>query len=173
MTVPWPPGPELAPDTAADAAMLALMNHALQPRTLAVLLIRRGGWAVGISEPDSLAVHKTGKRYVQGATAAGGWSQQRFARRRENQAQALLAAAIAAASTRLRGDLDGLIIGGDRALLDLALADPRLRKVAALPRSPLLAIADPGAAVLAAAGARGRAIRIRLDQDERGDCATE
>jgi Actinobacteria/chloroflexi VLRF1 release factor len=108
---------------------------------------------------------------VQGTTAAGGWSQQRFARRRENQAQALLAAAIAAATTRLVGDLDGLIIGGDRALLDLALADPRLRQVAALPRSPLLAIADPGAAVLAAAGARGRAIRIRLDQDEAGPAA--
>ena len=32
---------------------------------------------------------KVGSGYVQGRTKAGGWSQQRFARRRANQAHAL------------------------------------------------------------------------------------
>jgi hypothetical protein len=37
-----------------------------------------------------LLAHKVGTRYVQSRTAAGGWSQQRFARRRDNQADELV-----------------------------------------------------------------------------------
>ena len=57
---------------------------------LAVVLVRRGGYAVGVASGDRLTAHKVGTRYVQSRTAAGGWSQQRFARRRANQADGLV-----------------------------------------------------------------------------------
>ena len=59
---------------------------------LAVLLLRRGGYAVALAAEDGLLAHKVGSRHVQSRTAAGGWSQQRFARRRGNQADALVGA---------------------------------------------------------------------------------
>ncbi len=172
LEVPWPPW---QPPPSTDAGFVAgvLARHAARPRDLAILLVRRGGWAMGISRDGALDIHKTGKRYVQGQTAAGGWSQQRYARRRSNQADALVDAVVTAALTRIlppasaaaqSNPLDGLILGGDRPLLDAALADPRMRPLAALPRSPLLAIADPNADILAQAANRGRVIRIKLDQ---------
>ena len=59
---------------------------------LGVLLIRRGGYAVGLARGAAFAESKVGKRHVQSRTAAGGWSQQRFARRRGNQADELVRA---------------------------------------------------------------------------------
>jgi len=44
------------------------------------------GLLIGVASGDRLTAHKVGTRYVQSRTAAGGWSQQRFARRRTNQA---------------------------------------------------------------------------------------
>ncbi|MGL5852830.1 MAG: Vms1/Ankzf1 family peptidyl-tRNA hydrolase, partial [Phycicoccus sp.] len=57
-----------------------------------LVLVRRGGYAVGVAAGGRLATHKVGTRYVQSRTAAGGWSQQRFARRRANQADELVGA---------------------------------------------------------------------------------
>jgi hypothetical protein len=110
-------------------------------------------------------VHKAGSRYVQSRTAAGGWSQQRYARRRGNQADALVGAVVEAAAARLDAQtLDGLVPGGDRGLVDAVLADPSLAAVAALPRGPLLDVPDPKGAVLEAAAQRARAVRVLLDQ---------
>ena len=50
-----------------------------------------------------LTAHKVGTRYVQSRTAAGGWSQQRFARRRANQADGLVGAAAEHAVRLLSG----------------------------------------------------------------------
>jgi hypothetical protein len=163
LDVPWPPW---EPPPATDPSFLAgvLARHAARSRTLGILLIRRGGWAVGVAEGGDLLVHKTGRRYVQGRTAAGGWSQQRFARRRANQADSLIEAVLDAAAQRLADPLDGLVVGGDRGLLEIALADSRLTRAAAAPRGPLLAIGDPSSAVLGDAARRGRAVRIHLDQ---------
>ena len=112
-------------------------------------------------------MHKTGTRYVQGQTAAGGTSQHRYARRRSNQADALVLAVAEAASSRLVGlDLDGLVGAGDRALVEAVLADPRLAAIAALPRGPLLDVADPRSDVLAAAAQRVRALRVHLTQPD-------
>jgi hypothetical protein len=163
LDVPWPPWDLPPADEPAFAAEL-LARHAARPRLLGMMLVRRGGWAVGVARDGDLLVHKTGRRYVQGRTAAGGWSQQRYARRRSNQADSLIGAAVEAAVQRLTGPLDGLVIGGDRSLLQAALADPRLGRVAALPRGPLLAVGDPSSAVLGEATRRGRAVRIHLDQ---------
>ena len=60
-------------------------------RRIGLLLARKGASSRSVSPtaPD-LVVSRLDTRYVQGRTAAGGWSQQRFARRRDNQAKAAL-----------------------------------------------------------------------------------
>jgi Actinobacteria/chloroflexi VLRF1 release factor len=81
------------------AALLAV--HARAPRTVGVLLVRLGGYAAGVftGYPPALADSKVGSRLVHGRSAAGGWSQQRFARRREKQANEALEAAADTAAT--------------------------------------------------------------------------
>jgi hypothetical protein len=164
LDVPWPPW---HPPPGGGASFVAgvLARHAAAPRTLGLLLVRRGGWALGTCRDGTLLVHKTGSRYVQGQTAAGGTSQHRYARRRANQADALVGAVADAAATRLTaGDLVGLAPGGDRALIEAVLADPRLSALAALPRGPMLDVPDPRSDVLTAAAERVRAVRVHLTQ---------
>jgi hypothetical protein len=142
-----------------------LVDHALIGRRYGVLLIRRGGYAAGVFDAGTLLASKVGNRYVQGRTAAGGSSQQRFARRRDNQASALVGSAVEVALRIIAPEgptLDALITGGDRPLLAAALADPRLAKLAALPRGPWLAVGDPRQKILIEAGKSARAVRITI-----------
>jgi hypothetical protein len=103
---------------------------------------------------DEVRVRKVGRRHVQGRTKAGGWSQQRYARRRDNQARKAFEAATEHAVRLLvaeHGGVDALVTGGDRAAVDAVLEDPRLRDVAARRTSSHLALGDPDAAVVATA----------------------
>ena len=86
--VPFPP---LAV-TAGRVVTSLLLLHAVVPRRVGVLLVRRGGHAAGVFLGRDLITSKVGSSYVQGTTKAGGWSQQRYARRRDNQAKAAFAA---------------------------------------------------------------------------------
>jgi hypothetical protein len=160
--VPWPP---LAPDGSPEP-VTALTAHAAAPRTALIVLARRGGYAAGLARDGRLLQHAVGTRYVQGRTAAGGWSQQRFARRREGQAAALTGAAVDAVQRVLsRGPAPEVVVpGGDRLLVADVLADPRLRAVAALPVGPRLEVPDPRLVVLKEAAERCRAVRISLTQ---------
>jgi peptide subunit release factor 1 (eRF1) len=130
-----------------------------------VLLVRRGRWAVGVFDGRELVVSKVDARLVQGRTAAGGWSQQRFARRRGNQVDAVVSAA---ADTAVRvllphaGDLEALFAGGDRRLADEVLADPRLRPLAALRHDRQLDVGEPTKAVLLAIPDQLRAIDVHI-----------
>ncbi|MDR3032332.1 MAG: hypothetical protein LBV78_04365, partial [Kitasatospora sp.] len=85
--VPFPPLPGGVP-AAAGAAAEVIVAHVQAPRTVGVLLVRLGGYAVGVftGSPPRLAASKVGSRLVHGRSAAGGRSQHRFARRREKQA---------------------------------------------------------------------------------------
>ena len=96
LQVPFPP---LTVDPASPDRGIAA--HVLRPRRVGVLLVRLGGHAVGVFDGDRLAVSKVGSRQVHGRSAAGGWSQQRFARRREGQVRVALAAAADLAATLL------------------------------------------------------------------------
>ena len=89
---------------------------------LGVLLIRRGGYAVGLARGAAFADSKVGTRHVQSRTAAGGWSQQRFARRRGNQADELVRA-VTEHTLRIlpSGSVEGLVVGGDKALVRAVL----------------------------------------------------
>lgn len=136
------------------------------PERLGLILLRRGGYAVGLAQGDRLTDHYCGTRYVQSRTAAGGWSQQRFARRRGNQADALVERVIEQAADRLltpQGpQADALVVGGDKALIRQVLADPVLARLADLPRREFNDIPDPRLKVLQEALRRGRASRIRI-----------
>jgi Actinobacteria/chloroflexi VLRF1 release factor len=125
----------------------------LAPRRVAVVLVRRGGYACAVvdtSDRGRVVASKIGTRYVQGRTAAGGWSQQRFARRRAKQADELAsAAADVAARLLLHPPCGWLATGGDRRLVETVLTDQRLTDLARLPRGPRLAVGDPGARVVA------------------------
>lgn len=148
--VPFPP---LAGD---------LVEHVLRPRRIGVLLVRRGGHAAGVFEGTTLIASKVGSSYVQGGTKAGGWSQQRFARRRANQASAAFAeAAEAAVRVLAEAELDAFVAGGDRAAVRAVLDDRRLSHLE--PTGPWLEVKDPRLKVLAETPAQFRAIRIRLD----------
>ncbi|HEU4998756.1 MAG TPA: acVLRF1 family peptidyl-tRNA hydrolase [Lapillicoccus sp.] len=149
--------------TGADGASAAFERFDHDP--LGVLLVRRGGYAVGLARDGHFVTSKVGTRYVQSRTAAGGWSQQRFARRRGNQADALVeAVATHTAALVVPGRPAGLVVGGDRALVRRLLEDPRLRELVALPRRELYDVPDPRRDVLDRALDRGRAVHVRLTE---------
>jgi len=132
---------------------------------LAVVLVRRGGYAVGVATGERLTAHKVGTRYVQSRTAAGGWSQQRFARRRANQADGLVGAAVEHAVRLLAGTRPrGVVLGGDKALVATLLEDPRLAGIGNLPRRELYDLPDPRLEVLEKALQRGRAARVTIEE---------
>ncbi len=148
----------------------AFVSAVTAPRRIGLLLARKGAVAVGIAEGERLPVHKVDTRYVQGRTAAGGWSQQRFARRRENQAKAASAEAADLAVRLLLPEvdrLDAVVAGGDRRAVDTVLADRRLAPLAALRADRLLDVSEPRYAVLVAAVAAARAVHVRVREPDR------
>ena len=168
-----PPVPSGIPAGDVRAAAEALAAHAAADRTVGVLLVRLGGYAAGVfsGSPPRLVDSKTGSRPVHGRSAAGGWSQHRFARRRENQAAtALRAAADAAAEVfgRYGPDrLDAVVLGGDkRSAAGLAnlRGDARLQKYLAKATGCFLTVPDPRLAVLRDIPHAFLATRIRLTE---------
>ena len=144
-----------------------LLAHAARTRTVGVLLVRLGGHAAGVFAGERLVAHRTGSRPVHGRHAAGGWSQQRFARRREGQARvAARAAAHDAARVLLPAlpALEAVVLGGDRRAVEPLRTDPRLAGVFALATDRFLATPEPRLAVLVAAAAQFRAVRIRVTE---------
>ena len=123
---------------------------------VAVLLVRMGGYAIGVFEGERLVASKVGTRFVKGRHKKGGSSSNRFRRRRGEQERELIDAAAAEAARVLgpwRERVEHVALGGDRAavtrvlesradlawLLPLALdrffdvPEPRLRVLEALP----------------------------------------
>jgi len=147
----------------ADTSMPGVFAHLVRPRRLGVVLVRRGGFAVARLVGDELAASKIGRRHVQGRTKAGGWSQQRFARRRDNQARAAFDAAAEHVQSLLlphAARLEALIVGGDRAAVESVLGHAELRPLAACTRLWIGGVADPRRDVLMKAIATGRSLPI-------------
>jgi hypothetical protein len=153
---PWTPG---------SAVLTAFTAQAREPHRAAVLLVRRGRWAVGVFEGTDLVVSKVDARLVQGRTAAGGWSQQRFARRRGNQTDAVVSHAADTAARVLlphAASVEALFTGGDRGLVDDVLSDPRLAPLAALRRESALDVGEPTRAVLLTTPGAFRAVDVHI-----------
>ena len=91
-----------------------------RPRRVLVVLVRLGGFAVGIFEGDHLVASKVDAPFVKGRNRAGGSSSNRYRQRRENQESFLFDKA----SDTLRAVVEGyehppqhLVLGGDRMTL--------------------------------------------------------
>jgi Actinobacteria/chloroflexi VLRF1 release factor len=172
--VPFPPLPDAgdagdAGGAGDDVAQWAevIARHAAADRTVGVLLVRLGGYAAGVftGAPPRLAASKVGSRLVHGRSAAGGQSQQRFARRREKQAAEALSAAAGNADAVLRPfarRLDAVVLGGDRSAIAGLRGDPRLERYFKLATDRFLTVPDPRLAVLQDTPRMFQAIRIRL-----------
>jgi hypothetical protein len=96
--------------------------------TIAVALLRRGGYAVGVFQGDRLLASKTGSRFVKNRHRKGGQSQGRFDRIREKQIDELFAAFCAMIAERLepyRSQADALFLGGDRRTVQAFLKECR------------------------------------------------
>lgn len=144
------------PDASAFAAACAAPDH------WGVLLVRKGGFAVARLEGGQIVESKVGQRHVQGRTKAGGQSQQRFARRRDNQARAAYEAA-AEHAVRILGRTPVLVTGGDEAAVRAVLEDPRLRVPAGGVVGPFLgAVADPRRSILEAAVEDALAVPVEV-----------
>ena len=133
-----------------------LLEELERDRLVAVVLVRMGGYAVGVLEGERIVASKVGARFVKGRHKKGGSSSNRFRRRRGEQERELVDAAAAEAARVLgpwEGKVDRVALGGDRAavgrvldsraelawLQQLALErffdvpEPRLRVLEALP----------------------------------------
>ncbi|HLL61457.1 MAG TPA: acVLRF1 family peptidyl-tRNA hydrolase [Propionibacteriaceae bacterium] len=159
VTVPFPPLAD-SPDP-----LTVLFDHCRRDRLVGALLVRRGGYAVGLFAGRHLRSSKVGHSYVQGRTKAGGWSQQRFARRRAGQADRAYAAAADSAYAVLAPvaeDLDALVGGGDRSGVEAVLDDPRLAPLRARLTGRVLPTPDPRLDVLRRFGETLREVEIRI-----------
>jgi hypothetical protein len=133
-----------------------LLEALAQDRVVGALLVRLGGYAVGVFEGERLATSKVGSRFVKGRHKKGGSSSNRFRRRRDEQARALVEEAAEVATRVLepwRERIQFVALGGDRAAVRETLAarpelawleeralprfftvrDPRLRELERLP----------------------------------------
>lgn len=172
----------LAPDGATAALTLTwplpspvgdplehLLAEAGRVRTVGLVLVRKQRFAVGLATGTSVTQAVTGRHHVNGRTKAGGWSQQRYARRRDNQAHRTYDDASRAVHELLEpraADLDAVLLAGDASGLDVVLAGPGCAKVAALAaRDDLvrLPILDPTREILEAYPARFAQVRIELN----------
>ncbi|HTE72295.1 MAG TPA: acVLRF1 family peptidyl-tRNA hydrolase [Actinomycetes bacterium] len=159
LTVPFPPL------VAAGTTYGGIVEHALRDRRVGVLLVRLGGFAAGVFDGTSLVSSKVGSRQVHGRSAAGGWSQQRFARRREGQVRVALAAAADVAAAVLLPEtarLDAVVLGGDRRSVEPVLEDRRLAPLRPLVTGPVLDVPDPRLAVLRGTPAAFRAVQVEV-----------
>lgn len=118
----------------AELDMTTMSTAASGFNRFGLVLVRRGGFAIGRVDGGRVVASRTGTRYVQGQTKAGGQSQKRYARRRANQAAALVRSAAEAVDEVLGEWAAPVVGGGDRALvrqvLDTARTDLASRLVA-------------------------------------------
>ena len=121
----------LAHEASYETVELGPLFEALaEDHVVAALLVRLGGFAVGVFEGERLVASKVGTRFVKGRHKKGGSSANRFRRRREKQARELVEAAAATALGVLepwQGRVEFAALGGDRKAVDEVLeAEPRL-----------------------------------------------
>ena len=143
---------------AGAATTEAFLEAAKPPKEWGLLLVRKGGFAVARIEGERIVSSKVGQRHVLGRSKAGGWSQQRFARRRENQARQAYEAAAHHAEVVI-GHMRVIVAGGDRAAVDevVRLTGIGSRVVAIMPD-----VREPRRGVFEEAVIDARSVRMRV-----------
>ena len=151
--------PPLGTPYAGPADAAAFVAACAPPQDWGVLLVRKGGFAVARMRGAKIAEHEIGQRHVQGRTKAGGQSQQRFARRRDNQARQAYEAA-AGHAARLLGGVPLLVVGGDHSAVDAVLPEAGLADVPVA--EPWLPVPDPRRSVLDEAIRDACSVRVEV-----------
>jgi peptide subunit release factor 1 (eRF1) len=121
-----------------------LFEALFEDHVVAAVLVRLGGYAVGVFEGERLVASKVGSRFVKGRHKKGGSSANRFRRRREEQERALIEAAAETAADVLepyRERIEHAALGGDRAAVLRVVERVPWLKEKALPR--FFTVADP------------------------------
>jgi len=142
---------------AGPADPVSFADAVTVPDRWGVLLVRKGGFAIARLAGERVEESKVGQRHVQGRTKAGGQSQQRFARRRDNQARQAYEAAADHAARILTGTLR-VVTGGDHAAVEAVLTDPRLAGLTVV--EPWLPVPEPRRGTLNGAIAEAGAVRV-------------
>jgi hypothetical protein len=149
---------------ADPAAVLdALHAHLVAARRVGIVLVRLGGYSLGVALGGTVEASTTGARPVHGRNRKGGSSSGRFARRRDNQARVALDAAADAVARFLlpvASTLYAVVLGGDTAALDALRADRRLSELLDRAELRVLDVPEPRRAVLDDAARRIRAVEI-------------
>src|SRR5919109_3704053 len=94
-----------------------LFEALAEDHVVAALMVRLGGFAVGVFEGERLVASKVGSRFVKGRHKKGGSSANRFRRRRDEQARAAIEEAAEVAARVLapwRGGNGVVALGGGR-----------------------------------------------------------
>jgi hypothetical protein len=136
-----------------EPSIAALLAHVAVERRVGVLLVRLGAHAAGVFHGRRLVVSKVARRQVHGRNRKGGSSSGRFARRRENQADASVHAAADVAARLLlpaAPELDA-VVRGDRRAATQVLEDRRLGPLRALVDERVIDAPEPRLDVLRAA----------------------
>ena len=121
-----------------------LFEELAREHVVAALLVRLGGYAVGVFEGERLVASKVGSRFVKGRHKKGGSSANRFRRRREEQERVLIDDAAETAARILepyRDRIEHLALGGDRAAATRVLERLPWLAEKALPR--FFTVPDP------------------------------
>ena len=125
--------------------------------TIGVALVRLGRYAIAVYEGQRLAVSKTDTRYVKGKHHAGGTSQRRFQRVRENQIHRLYAEAAGILDAQWRPwmhKLDYVALGGEAATVNGFLKECQtLSRLAPIILERRLDVREPNRASLDEVGA--------------------
>jgi len=121
-----------------------LLEEIARDYVVSVLLVRLGGYAVGVFDGEQLVASKVGSRFVKGRHRKGGSSANRFRRRREEQAKALYAEAAAVAAEVLAQPTEFSALGGDRSAVDATLREcPQLAWLRERAIPHFLAVPEP------------------------------
>ncbi|WP_425861635.1 Vms1/Ankzf1 family peptidyl-tRNA hydrolase [Arthrobacter sp. TWP1-1] len=146
LSPPWPD--DGRPGRGRDVVE-RLTSLALQERRLGIVLVRRGGYAVGIAVGGKLLAHKVG---TASARSRGG-----------DPGAAVVEKAVTEAGKVFSGqNFEYLATGGDTKLLAAVLSTPAMRPVAGRPQLAPLAVSDPNMAVLQKAAADFCSLRIQI-----------
>jgi len=119
---------------------------------VALILIRLGAYAIGLSEGESLVTSKVGTGLIHGGHKKGGSSQQRFRRHREKQIEYFLTRVCGHIQEHIKphaSTLDFVVYGGAQTtILLLQKQCPFLARLDGAILPPLLDIPEPRQAVL-------------------------
>ncbi|MCP2249139.1 acVLRF1 family peptidyl-tRNA hydrolase [Lentzea aerocolonigenes] len=156
-------------ETRGGTSLEEVIEKLTAPRRIGLVLVRLGGHSVGVAFGVEVEVSATDRKQVHGRIRAGGWSQQRFARRREGQARVALQAAaddVFRVLVPRLAQLDSVVLGGDRQALDVLRNDRRLSDVFAKAEDRVLDVPEPRRAVLDEAAERVRCVEIVIQDTQ-------